>query len=858
MAVPNLKTPGDSAKNADLRDNAKYNTEVLTGTDTFLKLNDKQHENLLWSQARVDETHWNKYFPFQLVLLEKKEGNYEVKSGQSFTLPIPPQALTISTPFAITGSVTLGGYLEEHNAAPIRNIVLQGTTGVAPHRGTPDQRNDFSLSGSIFGGTINGIQRTQAGVASMAFGTQALFTPNILTDDELKNGKAQNTTGYFQFMMLRNYLEQYANLKATKDGQRFRLGFAIWKDQEIYLVTPISFDMTRNSSSPQEYTYTLQLRAWRRWVPGSGKDAESSKQPLVRDPNAMAASLSRAQAARRALQGLKGTLTGFRGDVDSVIFGPVREFGLFIKDVVGVGLTAADLPVNIIKDMKEAILQAASVSGDFNALRRSVSNGSGARAEVQALGKKLRNLSVIAGIASTGADPIPGNNQTKVLQQEVNGAPGLGAHEADPANRLFDDPDKNPDLFAAISIGSLNLKPAIQKRIVDERRRVQLLTRLDFEKRRDDIIKLMADYADSVGAGAPTFSTTYNRAAPSFDKTPTDDDWEVLFHLNQLAMEFNRLAASTAVDDRQRLTAMEYIAGQASQAGIPFQVPASAFSIPFPYGSTLEMVADRYLNDPDRWHEIATLNNLRAPWVDEEGFSYDLLVSGSGNDIQVASIENLVIGQPVWLASTNQGREKRRITAIRSLSSTVHVLTVDGDADLSKFTTTAGAALFAFLPGTVNSLQLLFIPSDKNPGDQGLEPRPNPSINEFDSLLKVGGYDLLLTDGGDLAITKDGDCRWAQGMANIIQRVRIAMNTPIGTLKHHPGFGFGIQPGTSTADFTAQDILQAARQTFSGDPTFTGIVSASVVKSGPSLSIGMNLGIAGYSQLVPVNFRVRR
>lgn len=850
--MANLTSPGDIS--SDYHDNAQFN--FASGAAAGGRLGKDDAKDGGWQTAAVDETGWNKLFPYQFVLLEKGNADYTIVSGQVFTLPVPPQALSISTPFAITGSVTLGGYLEEHNGAPIRNISIRGTTGVAMARGTPPQTQSFGLGGAIFAGTLNGLNQVAGSINTAVGGSQS--KPNLISDaDDIKSttGSLNGRTGYFQFMMLRNFLEAYVNLKKSRAGQKYRLALAIWKDKEFYLVTPLSFELMRDSTSPLEYTYSIQLKAWRRWVPNQNRPSQSTHAPVVRNANALAQVLSRVQAGRRALQGLKSVLTGFRADVDTVLFGPIRELGLYVKDTIGVGLALADLPVNIIKDAKHSILQAASVTNDFDAFRRGVNSSPGqVQAEVQDIGRRLRNLSAISGIAATGADPVPPVGVSR--QAENTGS--LGADEADPANKLFDDPDVNPDFFASVTVGSLNLKPVVAKRIVEERRRVQLMTRLDFEQRRDAIIKLAADYADSIGVGNSTYSTVFNRGVPASTRTPTDDDWDILFQLNNVALEFNRMAASTAVDDRQRLTAMEYIAGQASRSGIDFTVPQSAFSVPFPYGATLEVLSARYLGTPDRWHEIATLNSLRAPWVDEEGFKRSLLVNGAGNDIQITDISGVVVGQPVWISSTNQIREKRRVTAIRSLSPSVHVVSLDGDPDLSRFTTAASAEIFSFLPGTVNSLQLIYIPSPTPPPGVDLEPRPNPSIDEFEQLLKVGGVDLLLTESGDLAVTKDGDCRLAQGLANIIQRVRLALDTPLKSMMRHPDFGFGIEVGSSTADVSAESILRAARATFAGDPTFSGIISASIQKSGPSLSIGMNVGVNGYSQLVPLTFRVRR
>lgn len=842
---------GDVSADASTKDNDRYNVDggktggVLVNPDT---------KNPFWQTATVEEANWNKSFPFQLVLLEKGETEYSIVGGQSYTMPIPPQALTISTPFAIHGQVTLGGYHEAHNGSPIRILTLQGTTGVLPARTSAEQASSFGVAGAIFAGTIQGIRQAAAGVEQAVFGGGALNKSNLVEED-ITAGKLKATTGYFQFMMLRSYLEHYGELRKTRGGSKYRLAFAIWKDKEFYLVKPDSFDMQRSAASPLEYTYNIRFTAWRRWVPNQNRPPVLNHKPVARDANALAQVMNRVAAARRALQGVKNTLTGFRADVDAILFAPMRELGLFVKDVIGVGMTAGDLPVNIVRDMKSSVLQATSTVGDLQALQQGFTSMPGrVSAEVQDLGRRLRNLSIISGIAATQADPMP---PVGVLRQAQDSG-SLGANEADPANSIFNDPDANPDFFAKLQVGALNLKPQVAKRIVEERLRVRNLTRLDFEIRRDNIIKLAADYADHVGAGSASYARAFNRPVPSTLRTPTDDDWEVLFHLNAMAIEFNHMAASTATDDRDKLTALEYVAGQAGRSGIDFVIPNSSYSVPFPYGSTLEVLSGRYLGTPDRWHEIAVLNNLRAPYVDEEGFYRTLIVNGAGNDVQVSDADDFAIGQPVWISSNNVVKEKRRVTAIRTLTPSVHVISLSGNGDLDKFTTSAGSKLFAFLPGTVNSLQLIYIPSEKAAADTSLEARPNPDIDEFDALLRVGGVDLLLSESGDLAITKDGDCRLAQGLANIVQRARLAMDTPIGSLPRHPNYGFGVQPGVSTASVTAQDILRSARQTFAGDPTFTGVTSASIIKDGPSISIAMNVGIAGYSQLVPIVFKVKK
>jgi len=306
-----------------------------------------------------------------------------------------------------------------------------------------------------------------------------------------------------------------------------------------------------------------------------------------------------------------------------------------------------------------------------------------------------------------------------------------------------------------------------------------------------------------------------------------------------------------------RIQAIEYVAGLATRSGIAFQRPISKFSVPFPYGFTLETLSGVYLGDPNRWHEIVALNGLRTPYVDEEGFDLMLAVNGSGNQIVVDDAANLAVGQLVTLSANNTANTKRRIKKIDKITDTMIFVTVDGDEDLARFTTAGEARIHAYLPDTVNSQMLIFIPSTREVED-ALTLKTIPGVNDYTSGLEVGGVDLLLTSVGDAAITPEGDWKLAVGLSNIIQRARIALSTPKGSLPQHRGFGLGLQPGVSTADLDAKQLLAASKQLFANDPDFSGVAGVRIQKTGPGLTIGLNLSVAGQDKLLPISVEIRR
>lgn len=122
------------------------------------------------ADQEIDTARWNKSYPYQLMIL-KRAGAAYTPSGYVFTLPIPPQEMSISTPFAITTTVTLGGIIEEHNGAPLRTISFSGTTGVQPLRGITGTLGQANIAQAIFAGTINAVQNAASSVQSALGGS---------------------------------------------------------------------------------------------------------------------------------------------------------------------------------------------------------------------------------------------------------------------------------------------------------------------------------------------------------------------------------------------------------------------------------------------------------------------------------------------------------------------------------------------------------------------------------------------------------------------------------------------------------------------------------------------------------------
>jgi hypothetical protein len=293
------------------------------------------------SSYEIDQSLWCQARPYQLAILKSVDKDYELLS--TYTLPLGPESYSVSTPFAITTSATLGGIVEQHNGAPFRTISISGTTGVAPFRSRGDPYTGPILGsvGSIFAGTVQSARGVVSSAKAVWSGNNYVH-PNVYRNTINPGDDLYWQTGYFQFLLLRGFLETYVTRK--KSEPTLRLALIVWKEQLAYLVTPVTFDLQRQAQSPLEYRYQMQFRAWKR-IPLNGvKAGSAAKSYLKVGPSLAKDVLNQLNSARATLQGVKKTIVSIQSDFDGTVGVGLRETALGLKDVVGTAKTAYDFP----------------------------------------------------------------------------------------------------------------------------------------------------------------------------------------------------------------------------------------------------------------------------------------------------------------------------------------------------------------------------------------------------------------------------------------------------------------------------------------------------------------------------------
>lgn len=791
-----------------------------------------------WVQTEIDLFRWNKLYPYQLMIVKSTDRGFEpLGPDWTFTLPIPPQNVSKDMLPTFTSMATEGGIHENRSAPKFKMITMSGTLGVLPSRGGGPQQTTAGISSlfGVFGGTIQAANNVVGAVESLksAATNSPINNPNVHQDEEFSSNGiplVAKGTGYYQFRRLERFYEKALNLLSKKEGRNLRFALCMWKDQSVYLVTPATFTITKAANSPLEHLYNLSFKAYRRITLQMGDFSTVLPKPLRRDPSKMAQLLNTLTAARVVVQSASKVATALVGDIDRAMLEPMREASLLLRDATGAAKTLGDLP----KTIKAHIGKNWETIKTFPQSERDSAS--------------TKNRSIFDNLKALEKS----FSETRDLVTTRSAADLKSAKGTAPGFQVFNPDRSDFSTEESIGLATLKLPPAIQAQIDAETERVNNITQSEFIAKRDSIRKTADLLAISLGAGNATYEATYSAVAPTLKATPSDSDWEALFALNSVVEVFDALSSSGTDEKEDSFDAM---AGLVRKTGTAFIKPLSKFAVPFPYRGTLEQLAQQYLGNIDRWHEIAVLNGLQAPYVDEEGFDCFLLANGIGDTLTIPYTPNLYIGQSVYISSTGASRTRRRITDLTRVDTQL-IVRVDGTANMQQFRTNDSAYLTAFLPDTVNSQSLIYIPSSEEPAEDDFITRDIPGVDEFDPMIAIGGVDLLLDSTNDLVFTEDGDCRYAWGMTNLIQIIRVALSINRGTLMRHPNFGFADTVGQSVANLNATAAVDRLRHLLGNDFPDVSIGSVKFQRIGGTSKINMTITPIGTKKPIPLTYTV--
>lgn len=819
-----------------------------------------------FNPIEIDGSRWDQLFPYRLIVVEQaaNSSEYYVVGGPSsaaanisstssdrfrisfsplesswvYQLPITPQQLSISNPFAINNSATLRGIVEENAGTKYKMITCSGSFGVWPYRGSiaksPDQPSSLA---TLFGGTLQAFDSLNGQISRLRntiSGKPVVAKP--ATADVGKSVGRFAGTGYAAALLLDQFLEQYSELKKRPENSGWRLAFDMPKQNQTFLVTPMQFTYNQAADSPNEYKFGLQLKAYRRVTVSAGSRArnKSISPSLPLAPNTLRRVLNSVTEARRTLATATNLVRAVRSDINGP-FNALREVSLFVKGLAGLTASVVDLPENIIADAKFAI------ADSFANLDQANFQALAVKAKLSGDVGKMKDFK-----KEREGQPLPNTSQEN---------PSLVvSSKTSPINSLFENPNENFELFNSLDTTSVNFPFSVQRAIDNEIARVSLLTVDDLQKHKNTLQDLALQISNAFGTGDETYARVYGRSAPRERLQPISiDEYVILTRLYDTIQNIGILTINDDVNQNQN-AAYEFVKAEAEDAGILFEDSSTKIRVPVPFGLSIEQIAARYLGDQERWLEIATINALKSPYIDEDGFFRSFLSNGDGRQFNVSSSENLFVGQKILIYSNTQPRQRRTIIDIEKINESNFLITVDGLDNLSIFTLNDDATMQAYLPGTVNSQDQIFIPSDL-PVTDDLITRPVPAAQD-DALTSLSRIDLLLTEDNDIAVNSFGDFRLSFGLTNLFQALRLKFVTEPGQLIRHPNFGSGLRQGASLADTTATDIYNTISALIAQDTRYSGIQSLQVDVDGPVVSVNLSVFVANGLGVFPISFRL--
>lgn len=856
------------------------------------KLPWNNHTDTFFGPLEIEGSRWNKLYPYRLVVIDANKGNsivggdskstqvsntastsakanggisyvltQEVVSGNwVYNFPITPQQYSVTDQYAISTNATMRGVVEEHNGVKFKMISMSGTTGIWPLK--PSNASVLKNNNSIIGGLLSNTFENLGNVLGQVSKVKKAFTgekgkgtaktPFDSTGDE--------ATGYYQALLLGQFLERYAQAKKRPENKGWRLVLDVPKENQSFIVTPQQFSLQKSQQKPNEYMWSMQLKAWKRINLKDTFDPSPSAPLNLGTPNILSRLNNTIRETRRTIGASINLVKAVRSDFQKPL-NALRQTALALKDLGGLAYTVIDLPRNVINDYKSSIKDSLFIAR--NSYKRDsevrATSGGSSVSGVSASAIKAGTLETQAGNAINLLVASVGINEGLSGSAISNGALGTNSaqqQELDPLNSVFLNPEENFNLFDGIDINSLVLTPEQQNVVDNEILNASLITQDDLNGYKQDILNLALDISNNFGAGSSTYSDIYSRPDPRERTTDmTVEEVEILDALYEAIQVYDILTSTKLFDDSKSENPLEYVGGLAAQGNIPFEESTSKFLVPVPFGLTIEEISARYLGNPDRWIEIATINYLRSPYIDEDGFTYSLLSNATGRQFNVNDQEKrLYIGQKIVLFSNTVPQLIRNITNVEKINDTNYLVTVDGLANLDNLQISQSAMIRGYLPGTVNSQDQLYIPSNL-PVDNDDRIKTPPAFDN-DRLTKISKIDWLLTDDGDIAINGLGEFRLANGLNNLVQALKIKIRTKKDSLLRHPDFGLGIQPGISIADIERGDLAKDLVRLVTSDPRFSGVERLTIEIIGPTLRIDMAITIANNSGVIPISFSV--
>ena len=416
----------------------------------------------------------------------------------------------------------------------------------------------------------------------------------------------------------------------------------------------------------------------------------------------------------------------------------------------------------------------------------------------------------------------------------------------------------NP-ILSLISLTTLQLTPAETVVVNLEVQRIQKLGTPDFLAAAAFLRRQYALDAQTVGLGDPDADALVGVGPGITQRAATIDDLTQLQQLIDLQQIIEGIVFNLGQTENKPPNLLA-IANQNISPSSPVSIQNIYTSYtPVAFEISVESMAKKYLGTVDRWYELATINNLQPPYVDEVGVKYDLLAPGAANNVIVStdSTDNIAVGLKVRIGSHSQREESRVVERIIKNPNNTSILFLSGTQNINRFKPLEGAYIRVYAPGTTRAGEFVKIPST-SAATQITNPTPkNDVLRGLDSAFVAFGIDIARDPiTHDLQMDPNGNFKYAYGTQAISNAVMNVLRTQISELPFHPSYGVDTGIGDRFYGTTDEALIFAGllRNTILSDARFSDVHIESAEASGSSMSLKILVSIKGLESPIPLSF----
>lgn len=416
------------------------------------------------------------------------------------------------------------------------------------------------------------------------------------------------------------------------------------------------------------------------------------------------------------------------------------------------------------------------------------------------------------------------------------------------------------ELIDLISINSLELTAPEVAYIDQEKQRASQLTAEDF-KAMLKFLRSQRDIAfDYIGLGDPYYDQLRGRISSPKQRDYFISDLDILSSTIELEnfIEGIILEFKYQKNVAPNLLAFANSKLAANESDVRVGNIYKSFVI-VPFEQSLQQMAQDYLGSANRWYELVTVNNLKAPYVDLYGEKILLLESGSASTLRVpiSQQDKFRINSSIKIGSRIVPEEVRIVEQVNDNRDGSATIYLNGKQDLSKLVFTHVPYIRVYKPETINDFSFVKIPVAVDAPYQDIPEPSDGELKRLDKALLSFGVDLAKDDlTGDLLLDTSGDLKYQYGINNVRQAAKSAIDTEQGQLPLHPQYGLSNQLGFALQGATTSTkIASVIEQVLQRDVRFTSVTLKDVnISVDGKIAMTIYVTVAGSSQLIPLAF----